>query len=196
MKASGNSVHCAENPEVLVPWSQDKYQRAWNFASLYHEGQKVTRSNVAYINHVGLVAMEVMTCLAGDATIDSPDLAVACSLLHDTLEDTDAEYADLKAEFGARVADGVLALTKDASIGAKDEQMRDSLARIKKQPREVWLVKLADRITNLQPPPAHWTGARIRAYKAEAELILAELGSASELLSERLAMKIEAYGGR
>ena len=54
-------------------------------------------------------------------------------------------------------------------------------------------MKLADRITNLQPPPAHWTKKKVAAYKKEARLILAELGEASDYLSERLAEKIRNY---
>jgi (p)ppGpp synthase/HD superfamily hydrolase len=137
--------------------------------------------------------MEVMACIAMEANIDDPDLAVQCALLHDTIEDTDAEYDLLCREFGAAVADGVLALSKDASIASRHERMRDSLARIKQQPREIWIVKLADRISNLQPPPGHWTEEKIADYKAEAQMILDELGDASEVLGLRLRQKIEGY---
>jgi (p)ppGpp synthase/HD superfamily hydrolase len=34
--------------------------------------------------------------------------------------------------------------------------MLDSLNRTKQLQKEVWAVKLADRITNLQTPPTHW----------------------------------------
>ena len=178
----------------MTRWSQDKYQRAWHFASKCHEGQKRLGSNVAYINHVGLVAMEVLACIASDASIQDPDLAIQCALLHDTIEDTDAQYDALRTHFGPAVADGVLALTKDSTIEPRGERMRDSLARIRRQPREVWLVKLADRISNLQPPPARWSDEKIAEYKAEAELILRELGDASEFLRDRLADKIASYG--
>ncbi|NTU80585.1 MAG: bifunctional (p)ppGpp synthetase/guanosine-3',5'-bis(diphosphate) 3'-pyrophosphohydrolase, partial [Chloroflexales bacterium] len=91
------------------------------------------------------------------------------------------------------VADGVLALSKDEAL-PKDERMPDSLRRIQAQPHAVWLVKLADRIVNMQPPPKHWQGDKIAAYKDEAHAILAALGAASPLLAARLAAKIEAYG--
>lgn len=71
--------------------------------------------------------------------------------------------------------------------------MLDSLQRIRTQPKELWMVKLADRITNLQAPPASWTPARIAVNRAEAEIILSELGPASLLLARRLAQKLEAY---
>ena len=55
------------------------------------------------------------------------------------------------------------------------------------------MVKLADRITILQPPPSHWNDEKIARYKKGAELIHRELASASEYLGERLRMKIGEY---
>ncbi|MEZ4637992.1 MAG: hypothetical protein R2856_24035 [Caldilineaceae bacterium] len=72
--------------------------------------------------------------------------------------------------------------------------MTDSLHRIQQQPHEVWLVKLADRIVNLQPPPPHWHAAKIAAYREEARTILAVLGPADAYLAQRLAEKIKIYG--
>jgi len=94
-----------------------------------------------------------------------------------------------------------MALTIDETIGAglgKFErrwmQLEDYLGRIKMQPREIWMVKMADRITNLQPPPDHWDSPMIERYRAGAELIYRELGFASAYLKERLKMKIDRYG--
>jgi (p)ppGpp synthase/HD superfamily hydrolase len=119
-------------------------------------------------------------------------LAVRCALLHDCLEDTPTRLEDLEARFGAATAQGVLALTKDATL-PKAEQMPDSLRRIRLQPREVWMVKLADRICNLQPPPKHWSKAKAAKYREEAREILAQLGEASPYLAARLADKIDNY---
>jgi len=71
--------------------------------------------------------------------------------------------------------------------------MADSLSRIKEQPREIWMVKLADRITNLQPPPGHWSAEKIERYREEGKKILKELGNACFFLKERLEKKIKAY---
>jgi hypothetical protein len=59
------------------------------------------------------------------------------------------------------------------------------------------MVKLADRITNLQPPPRSWYNVegKIEAYRKEAEKILSELGRASNFLSKRLREKISVYPG-
>jgi (p)ppGpp synthase/HD superfamily hydrolase len=138
-----------------------------------------------------MVAMEVITALAVEVTA-KPELAVQCAALHDCLEDTEVTYDTLLSAFGAEVAAGVLALTKNPSL-AKDEAMPDSLARIRRQPREVWMVKLADRITNLQPPPAFWDVTKRKRYQIEAGEILDALGAASPFLARRLSTKIAAY---
>ncbi len=173
-------------------WSQDVYLRALRFAALAHGEQKVPGTALPYVVHVTSVAMETSACVAAEGA-DDPDLAVACALLHDVLEDTATPLARLREAFGERVAAGVAALTKDGSL-PKADAMRDSLDRIRRQPREVWLVKLADRITNLQPPPAHWTPTKVAAYRDEAAVILAALGPASPVLAARFAEKLEAYG--
>ena len=174
-------------------WSQDRYIKAWNFACTAHQGQLLPGSNLAYVNHLGLVAMEVMAAIAQQERIASPDLLVGCALLHDTIEDTSVSYDELLREFGVEIAQGVAALSKNPKVGDKKAQMEESLQRIQQQPQEVWMVKLADRITNLQPPPTHWQLKKIQAYREEAILIARTLGAASTYLSNRLWEKIDLY---
>ena len=59
--------------------------------------------------------------------------------------------------------------------------------------REIWVVKLADRVTNLQTPPPHWSKDKIAAYHREAEQILEALGPASDHLSARMRTRLAAY---
>jgi len=177
----------------LIAWDQEKTIKAWNFASMAHNGQCVPGTKIPYINHIGIVAMEAMAAITHSNHIASPDLLVSCALLHDTIEDTDVSVDEIEQEFGTDVANGVLALSKDATLPTKAEQMRDSLRRIKLEPKEVWMVKLADRITNLQPPPKHWDKAKIVTYREEAACILAALGAANQYLADRLSNKINNY---
>ena len=174
-------------------WNQDKYIKAWNYASIVHNGQLVPGTEIPYINHVGLVAMEAMAAVAQGTDITAPDLLILCALLHDTIEDTDASFDEIEKEFGVDVANGVMALTKNKDLPTKEERMTDSLKRIKSEPKEVWMVKLADRITNLQPPPKHWNKTKIAKYRIEAVSILQALGEANNYLAERLRLKINEY---
>ena len=167
----------------------DLYVRALRFAAGAHRDQCVPGTQLPYVVHVVSVAAEVIAALRD---VDQPDLAVCCALLHDTVEDTGTTPEAIAAAFGAEVAAGVAALSKDGRL-AKADRMADSLRRIRAQPRAVWCVKLADRITNLAPPPVGWTREKCRAYRDEAREIRAVLGEASGLLAARLDAKIEAY---
>lgn len=180
-------------------WDPDTLIRAWKFAATHHHGQGVpgtedwgeSPGKIPYLYHLGLVSAEVMRAVSVEEVQD-PDLAVICAILHDTIEDAAADYDMVKEAFGAGVADGVLALSKQGDM-PKHERLGDSVTRIKAQPREVWMVKLADRITNLQPPPKHWSREKCLKYAEDAQLILDELGAASDYLAARLAAKITAY---
>ncbi|MFN6570385.1 HD domain-containing protein [Dendronalium sp. ChiSLP03b] len=172
-------------------WSQETYIKAYKFAAQAHQGQKMPGSEIPYIMHLSFVSMEVIAALNVEAKSDG-DLALQCSLLHDTIEDTDVTFEQVKTKFGESVANGVLALTKDESL-AKHLQMADSLRRIKEQPQEIWMVKLADRITNLQAPPYYWTQEKIIRYREEGIQIYEYLRDASSFLASRLASKIEDY---
>ncbi|MBF0121133.1 MAG: bifunctional (p)ppGpp synthetase/guanosine-3',5'-bis(diphosphate) 3'-pyrophosphohydrolase [Desulfobacterales bacterium] len=167
-------------------WSPDLYIKAWNFACSAHLGQKVPGTDLPYVNHIANVSMEVMTAIAYESDIDNPDLAVQSALLHDTLEDTKVCYNKIKSIFGEDVAKGVLALTKDKNLSKKADQMKDSLNRILQQPKEIWMVKLADRITNLQPPPNYWSKEKIVQYHKEAIEIFDTLRLANKILEQRL----------
>jgi (p)ppGpp synthase/HD superfamily hydrolase len=137
--------------------------------------------------------MEVVAALAIRSDVENPDLCVQCAILHDVVEDTAVGADDIAEVFGPEVAAGVRALTKHKSAGDKRAQMVDSLERIKAQPHEVWMVKLADRITNLQPPPKHWDKVKVGLYLESAELISTSLRSACPVLGPRIQEKIERY---
>jgi (p)ppGpp synthase/HD superfamily hydrolase len=177
----------------MIFWNQEIYTDAWNYAAHAHIGQKVPGTDHPYINHIGNVAMEVMTAIAKSASLEKPDLGIQCALLHDVIEDTDETYESVNDNFGAEVANGVQALTKNKQLQTKKERMADSLKRIRLQPHEVWIVKMADRISNLQRPPAYWVKLKINKYKNEAMIIYNELKDADEYLSNRLKGKIAFY---
>ena len=118
--------------------------------------------------------------------------AVQVALLHDTIEDTATDFNELVNKFGIEIAKAVSSLSKKQDL-PKDLQMQDSLNRIKLLPSEVWAVKLADRITNLQPPPSHWDNAKKINYHKEAQSIHEALSSGNTYLASRLEEKIREY---
>ena len=60
-------------------------------------------------------------------------------------------------------------------------------------PKEVWAVKLADRISNMQEPPPSWNQEKKQNYHRVAKVILKSLQGGNAYLEGRLAQKIEDY---
>ena len=182
---------------LAPPWDIALYARAWAFAADWHAGQTSATADpqrpVSYLHHLASVAAEVTWGLASVPGADG-DLAVQCALLHDTLEDTGASADLLARRFGPAVAQGVQALSKDPSLPTRQAQMADSLARILRQPVEIAMVKLGDRIANLYQVPHDWSAAQAQAYAQEARDILQALGHANPALADRLARHIAGFG--
>ena len=171
--------------------NQPSWMRVWRYAAEVHDGQRFPGTELPYLTHLGQVTLILLQAHARQA-LDDIDLAVSCAILHDAIEDQHILHAELAGRFGLAVADGVQALSKRPGLD-KGEAMADSLARIRQQPHAVWCVKLADRIANLQPPPAHWQWDKCLAYQAEAQLILQGLGAAHAVLAEWLERAIADY---
>jgi len=172
--------------------TQDLYQKAMKFAGEKHSEQKVPGTNANYLLHLSNVAMEVLVAYNQDQSFDI-NYAIQAAILHDVIEDTNTTYEEVKLLFGEPVAAGVKALTKNTNLASKAESMADSLARIKVSPQEIGLVKLADRITNLQTPPQHWNKDKMLRYCAEAKVIARELHNKNAYLNQRLRSKIAEY---
>jgi (p)ppGpp synthase/HD superfamily hydrolase len=173
-------------------WNPDKYLTAWNFATLHHGNQKYGKRD-PYLNHIGAVVGEVAWALSLSPELNA-NLAVQAAILHDVIEDTKVGYYTLLDTFGLQVARGVLALSKDPNVSKKDfKQTHDCLKRIKYEPVEIAVVKLAARIVNLQSLPEHWDIAKRLDYVDESQLIFRSLGSSHKLLGDRLKLKIDQY---
>jgi GTP diphosphokinase / guanosine-3',5'-bis(diphosphate) 3'-diphosphatase len=77
-----------------------------------------------------------------------------CSLLHDTVEDTDVTLEDLEREFGSEIAKIVDGLTKistvvDVNASQQAENFRKILLTLTDDPRVI-IIKLADRLHNMR----------------------------------------------
>jgi guanosine-3',5'-bis(diphosphate) 3'-pyrophosphohydrolase len=77
-----------------------------------------------------------------------------CSLLHDTVEDTDLTLEDIQREFGNEIAKIVDGLTKiatvvDVNASQQAENFRKILLTLTDDPRVI-IIKLADRLHNMR----------------------------------------------
>ncbi|MDR1625748.1 MAG: HD domain-containing protein [Spirochaetia bacterium] len=168
-------------------WDPDLFHETLHFAAAAHEGQFVPGQNYSYVVHLIGVCMEALRA----ASIEPADsnLIMQCALLHDTMEDTPITLHILSDRFGQEVAEGVLALTHQ-----EEEPISEHLKKIAMQKKEIWMVKLADRIWNMNAPPDHWEQDKRKAYREEAKVILETLKRGSPYLAARLSDKIYAYG--
>lgn len=170
---------------------QTHYQEAISFAAEKHADQKMPGTRSSYLLHLSNVAMEVIIASWHTEGFDV-SMAVQTALLHDVLEDTPTDIEDLRQQFGPVVTDAVQSLTKNEALPL-EEQIPDSLERIRLQPKEVWAVKLADRISNMQKPPSHWDREKKMAYLEMAKVILDQLKGGNAYLEKRLEQKILQY---
>ena len=121
--------------------------RAYICAERAHEGQ-MRKSGEPYIIHPVGVA-ETLAELGMDTA------TIVAALLHDTVEDTVMNSADLAAEFGDEVAmlvDGVTKLDRvqvNSPLERQAESLRKMLLAMARDYR-VLLIKLADRLHNMR----------------------------------------------
>jgi len=139
---------------------------AFVFASKAHEGQR-RLSGEPYMEHPINTAL-----FLANLNLDAPTLAAA--LLHDVIEDCDVTYEEIQQKFGdevSRLVDGVTKLSKmdlmtsesGSRYGYEDgqaESLRKMLVAMAQDIRVV-LIKLADRLHNMQTLKAHSPEKRI-----------------------------------
>lgn len=126
---------------------EEGLNRAYVFAVKMHGSQK-RESGDPYFSH----PVEV----AGILTEYKLDYAtIVTALLHDTVEDTPASYADIEGLFGKEVADLVEGVTKLSRIQTQSEHTKQAenfrkLVLAMSEDIRVLLIKLADRLHNMR----------------------------------------------
>src|ERR1700722_19315487 len=101
-----------------------KTRRALGFARSRQHEQHRGGDAAVFLVHPA----EVSSLLA---RLGYPDDVVAAAVLHDVLEDTDAELADLRSRFGSRVADLVAIVSDDPAIADEDERKAEVRHRVR-----------------------------------------------------------------
>ena len=124
-----------------------KVQKAYEFAVNYH-GEQKRLSGEPFVMHPIAVAKII-------AEMKLDEECVIAGLLHDTIEDTEADYAEIVKNFSKPVADMVQGVTKlgNLKFNSKQEEevenYRKMFLAMAKDIRVI-LIKLADRVHNMR----------------------------------------------
>ncbi|AFR36446.1 RelA/SpoT family protein [Riemerella anatipestifer] len=122
-------------------------RKAFDIALDAHKDQR-RKTGEPYIYHPIAVAKIVAEEIGLGAT------SIACTLLHDVIEDSDYTYEDIKKIFGEKIASIVNGLTKisvmnNQNISIQSENYRKLLLTLSEDFRVI-LVKIADRLHNMR----------------------------------------------
>jgi guanosine-3',5'-bis(diphosphate) 3'-pyrophosphohydrolase len=151
----------AYNPDV----DKELLRRSFEYAERAHAGQ-TRRSGEEFIHHPLGVAR-----ICAELHLDGQTIAAA--LLHDVIEDTEADVEELRAEFGPDVAllvEGVTKLTRisfQSREQAEAENYRKMIVAMAQDVRVI-LIKLADRLHNMRT--IEYLGKQKQAQKARETL--------------------------
>lgn len=158
--------------------------RAAQFAAHKHRDQRRKDTNASpYINHP--IALANILRLEGQV---QDAMVIAAALLHDTIEDTETSYEELRGQFGVKVAEIVVEVT-DTKWLQKKSRKRLQISKAAKASEGAKLVKLADKICNLRDiianPPGDWSLERKREYFDWAKEVVDHLRGTSPKLERR-----------
>ena len=144
--------------------------KATEFAAHKHRDQRRKDAGASpYINHP--IALANVLCNEGGIT---DPMILAAALLHDTLEDTETDYEELRGQFGDDIADVVVEVT-DTKWLSREARKRLQISKASHSSARARAVKIADKICNLRDILAQPAGGLVTAAQAEV-LRLGEAG--------------------
>lgn len=167
--------------------------RAASFAARKHAGQfRKDENRSPYVTHPLAVARTLWEIGGVRDT-----LTLTAALLHDTVEDTDTNPAEVEDLFGTAVKNVVMEVTDDKSL-PKMARKRLQVEHAPHLSMPAKTLKLGDKIVNcrdiLHAPPADWTLQRRRDYIQWAADVIAGLRGANPALEaafDRIAAEAE-----
>ena len=155
--------------------------KAIRFAAEKHRNQRRKDQEASpYINHPIAVA-EILFQQGGVMDI----VTLVGGILHDTIEDTETTLEELETHFGGEVRAVVQEVSDDKNL-PKEERKRLQIENAKDASERARLIKLVDKICNLQDiiasPPANWAVDRKRKYVEWARSVIEQIrGTNSDL---------------
>lgn len=118
-------------------------QAAAEFAVDHHADQRRDADRASFVLH----PLEVASLIARSGY---PDCVIAAAVLHDVLEDTDAEPADLVSSFGPEVCQLVALVSDDLSVPGEEERKDEVRERVRRAGGDALVVYAADKISKVR----------------------------------------------
>lgn len=158
------------NTIVDSPIDITEIEKGLYYTRKYHASQ-MRQSGEPYYSH----PIEVAIMLADFTALEAPKLyksyMINVALLHDTIEDTILTYADISKIFDKNIADSVERLTRIKPYGKiSSGEMLNLL--IQEQRYDIALIKVFDRLHNLQTINAKSTEKALETVKETIESFL------------------------
>ena len=169
--------------------------KAAAFAAHKHRDQRRKDAKATpYINH----PIEVARVLCVEGGVRDPKI-LAAALLHDTIEDTETSYKELRGQFGLLIADIVAEVT-DTKFLDPHSRKRLQIAKAGHASAAAQQVKIADKLSNLRDilahPPAKWSEERKREYFDWAKTVVNQVRRANPRLARKFDRVYDVRGGR
>lgn len=132
-----------ETPDFSFDDDLPLTQAAVEFARERHAGQRRRADDAPFVLH----PIEAASILERSRY---PDDVVAAAVLHDVLENTEAEQSELEERFGPEVAEIVATVSDDPSIADKEAQKDELRERVRRSGSHAQAVYAADKISKVR----------------------------------------------
>ena len=164
---------------------------ALEFASSRHLHQRRVADGAPFVLH----PLEVAALLDRS---HHPDHVAAAAVLHDVLEDTDAERSELEDRFGPEVAELVAAVSDDPAIPgeeARKDDVRERVRRLGGYPAAIYAADKISKVRELRMlmatgAPQAEVDAKLARYSRSLEMLDATIPGSR--LVELLRFELEA----
>ena len=169
----------------------DKVFQALIFAADKHKNQRrKDLENTPYINH----PIEVANFLIKHGITDSN--IIICALLHDTIEDTNTSFEEIKELFGEEIALTVRDCTDNKKLD-KITRKKEQIEHAKYIRNNAKLVKLADKYSNISMlainPPSKWSPEEIIGYTHWGYAVCKNLFGINEKIDKTVSDMFKSY---
>lgn len=159
----------------------NKVYDAYLMAKEKHRGQK-RRDGRPYIAHPITVARVVRKYFSNEERLNEMIIA---AYLHDTIEDTDTTYEEIKEKFGSYVAYLVMGVTNDEEVKKSMGKTNYLCYKMYHMNNDVLNLKLCDRLSNVMDL-RNAEKSFIERYETETIMILDYLLSNRNLTETQL----------